>query len=186
MVLEGAGDLTVIDGSAKGTAALSIENNCTIIIRYLSIAAGNYNGLVVTNRAQAHFAYVRWERVKFDHIFVSSGATVEQFGPDVIAGSATNHVSATHTGRFRNVSQPTRFVADASFTSYAYASSHGDVTYSYVDPNKKPTIDATGFKVEGRRCLADLNGTVQAASLGSDFFPGTIDCFSTTGGQIQQ
>jgi hypothetical protein len=184
LTLEGAGDGTII--GIPGRTALTIFNGCAMIVAHLSFAAGSLNGLAVMDEARASFGYVRWEQAKSAQIYVSREAIVEQFGPDIIAGSAAYHATASHHGIFRNVGWPTKFVADAAFTVYAYASSHGDITYTYNDLTSKPLISTNGFEVTGRRCLADLNGIVQAAALGPDFFPGTVDCFATSGGQILQ
>jgi hypothetical protein len=188
LIVEGArsGD-TIIDGTVNGGAGFTISNDCEIYIRHLVIAPGTGgNGLQVVDHAHVYFSDIRWEQAKNAQIWISRGTVVEQIGPDVIAGSAAYHILASHSGHFRNVGQPTDFVNDADFTSYAYASSHGDITYTYIDPALKPVIRTNRFKVTGRKCLADLDGTVQAASLGPDFFPGTIECFHTSGGQTEE
>jgi hypothetical protein len=184
LVLEGTDDRTII--ATPNGNELAVVNNCTIIVQHITFAAGSLNELAVSDHSRAYFGYVRWEQAKAAHIWVSRGSIVDQIGPDVIAGSAANHVAGSHGGHFRNAGWPTKFAADASFDAYAYASSHGDITYTYNDATLKPLISTNGFKVTGRRCLADLNGIVQAAALGPDFFPGDIDCFSTTSGQITQ
>jgi hypothetical protein len=188
LIIEGAGvDLTAIDGRASGGGGFLISNGCTIVIQHMTISAGQTrNCMQVLEHARVQFADIRWEQAKNAHLFVSIEALVEQIGPDRIAGSATNHVIASHGGHFRNSSQITKFEADATFAAYAYASSFGDITYTEISPEQRPAILTNNFKVEGRRCLAELNGLVQAASLGPYFFPGTFDCYSTSGGRVQQ
>lgn len=184
LIIEGQTD-TVIDATVNKGHGFWITNDCRIDLRNLTIKSGPGNSLVVINHAVVKFAEITWGPSDFDQIYVSGGAMVEQMGPDRISGSALHHIQASHHGSFRNAGQRTSIEADLQFSgAYAFAEGLGDVTFAPRE-GQNATIDINGHTVVGFRCIAEMNGIVQAAALGPHFFPGDKDCLAVSGGQVE-